>query len=604
MAIESKPEVRKTGAAVPVGKSLFVVDALSWVFAIFLAMVLRYEFDLSAIDWSTHLCFTLAAVLMQLMMGIFLHLYRKGLRHPFGSFEDTLNVSLSVVVVGVLLWIVSLIFGEKWNISRGVMLIAMVFALVMILGVRYFARMRVERMRRPAADSTPALILGGGYIGTNLIQWMMSDPKSPFKPVGVIDDNPDLAWQRVRGVEVLGTFSDIAKVASETGAELLIVAIGDADAALLRRVQDIANKNGLAVKVMPAIDRVVAKGVRGNDLRDLSIEDLLGRQPVETNVSEIAGYLTGKRVLVTGAGGSIGAQLCVEIAKYGPAELIMLDRDETGLQQVLINVAGNGLLDTDAVVLADIREAEAVKELFLDRKPEVVFHAAALKHLPMLERYPDEGWKTNVLGTLHVLQAAEAVNVETFVNISTDKAANPTSVLGHSKRVAEKLTAWFGEYTGKTYLSVRFGNVIGSRGSMLPTFTRLIMEDKPLTVTHPDVTRFFMTIPEACQLVLQAGGIGRSGEVLILDMGEPVSILEIAQRMIAMSGKDIDIVFTGLREGEKMHEELVGDGESEERPFHSKISHAHADSLAPDNLDQQKFMERAGKAINSIKEQN
>ena len=599
MTIESKPELRKTGAMVPVGKSLFIIDALSWVFAVFLAMILRYEFDLSAIDWSTYLWFTFAAVLLQLILGIFLHLYRKGLRHPFGSFEDTLNVSLSVIIVGVALWVVSLIFGETWHISRGIMLIAMVFALVMILGVRYFARMRVERMRRPAADSTPALILGGGYIGTNLIQWMMSDPKSPFKPVGVIDDNPDLAWQRVRGVQVLGTFNDIAKVASETGADLLIVAIGDADAALLRRVQDVANKNGLAVKVMPAIDRVVSKGVRGNDLRDLSIEDLLGRQPVETNVSEIAGYLTGKRVLVTGAGGSIGAQLCVEIAKYGPAELIMLDRDETGLQQVLINVAGNGLLDTDEVVLADIRESEALKELFEDRRPEVVFHAAALKHLPMLERYPDEGWKTNVLGTLHVLQAAEAVGVETFVNISTDKAANPTSVLGHSKRVAEKLTAWFGETTGKTYLSVRFGNVIGSRGSMLPTFTRLIMEDKPLTVTHPDVTRFFMTIPEACQLVLQAGGIGRSGEVLILDMGEPVSILEIAQRMIAMSGKDIDIVFTGLREGEKMHEELVGDGESEERPFHSKISHAHAEALSPENLDKQSFLQRAGKSQKS-----
>lgn len=604
MTTEAKTISQRASASVPVGKTLFIIDALSWILALFLAKILRYEFDLSAIDWSIHVWFTIAAVLLQLVMGIFLHLYRKGLRHPFGSFEDTLNVSLSVVVVGVVLWVVSLIFGEAWHISRGVMLIAMVFALVMILGVRYFARMRVERLRRPAVDSTPALILGGGYIGTNLIQWMMSDPKSPFKPVGVIDDNPDLAWQRVRGVEVLGTFNDIAKVASETGAELLIVAIGDADAVLLRRVQDVANKNGLAVKVMPAIDRVVSKGVRGNDLRDLSIEDLLGRQPVETNVSEIAGYLTGKRVLVTGAGGSIGAQLCVEIAKYGPAELIMLDRDETGLQQVLINVAGNGLLDTDAVVLADIREAEALKTLFLDRKPEVVFHAAALKHLPMLERYPIEGWKTNVLGTLHVLQAAEAVGVETFVNISTDKAANPTSVLGHSKRVAEKLTAWFGEHTGKTYLSVRFGNVIGSRGSMLPTFTRLIMEDKPLTVTHPDVTRFFMTIPEACQLVLQAGGIGRSGEVLILDMGEPVSILEIAQRMIAMSGKDIDIVFTGLREGEKMHEELVGDGESEERPFHSKISHAHADSLAPGNLNQQKFMERAGKATPSIKEQN
>ncbi|MGC2863973.1 polysaccharide biosynthesis protein [Corynebacterium glutamicum] len=595
MAIKDGKADQDFRGSVPVGKVLFLNDALAWVVALFLGVVLRYEFELDAINWVVYVWFAFGAVVLQCVLGLFLHLYQKTLRHPFGSFEDTLNVSISVIVVGVVFWIVSMVLGERLEISRGVMLLVIPLALVMVLSIRYLARMRVDRIRRPSENSTPALILGGGYIGTNLIQWMMSDPKSPFRPVGVIDDNPALAWQRVRGVPVLGTFDDIARVASDTSAELLIVAIGDANSALLRRVQDVANKNGLSVKVMPAIDRVVSKGVRGNDLRDLSIEDLLGRQPVETNVSEIAGYLTGKRVLVTGAGGSIGSQLCTEIAKYGPSELIMLDRDETGLQQVLINVAGNGLLDTDAVVLADIRDADVLKVIFLQRRPEVVFHAAALKHLPMLEQYPDEGWKTNVLGTLNVLAAAENVNVETFVNISTDKAANPTSVLGHSKRVAEKLTAWYGQNTSSKYLSVRFGNVIGSRGSMLPTFTRLIMEDKPLTVTHPDATRFFMTIPEACQLVLQAGGIGRSGEVLILDMGEPVSILEIAQRMIAMSGKDIDIVFTGLREGEKMHEELVGDGETEDRPFHSKISHANAENLAPIALDREVFMKRAGK---------
>src|SRR5699024_10509878 len=359
----------------------------------------------------------------------------------------------------------------------------------------------------------------------------------------------------------------------------LILAISTADSSLIRRIQDIAYRSGLSVKVMHSIGHVVYKGVNGSDLRDLSIEDLLGRQPVETYDSEIANYLIRNKVLLTGAGGSIGSQLCTEISKYGPAELIMLDRDETGLQQALINVHGNGLLDTDAVVLADIREPETLKQIFQERQPEVVFHAAALKHLPMLEQYPEEAWKTNVLGTLHVLQAAEAANVETFVNVSTDKAANPTSALGHSKRVAEKLTGWFGQETGKKYLSVRFGNVIGSRGSMLPTFIRLINEDKPLTVTHPDATRYFMTIPEACQLVLQAGGIGRAGEVLILEMGEPVSILDVAQRMIAMSGKNIEIVYTGLREGEKLHEELVGAGEREDRPFHPKVSHTQVKTL-------------------------
>jgi dTDP-glucose 4,6-dehydratase len=215
----------------------------------------------------------------------------------------------------------------------------------------------------------------------------------------------------------------------------------------------------------------------------------------------------------------------------------------------------------------------------------VVFHAAALKHLPMLEQYPDEAWKTNVLGTLNVLQAARSVGVKTFVNISTDKAANPTSVLGHSKRVAEKLTAWAGGETGLKYLSVRFGNVIGSRGSMLPTFASLIEAGGPLTVTHPDVTRFFMTIPEACQLVVQAGGIGRSSEVLILDMGEQVRIMDVAERMIEMSGKDISIVFTGLRPGEKLHEELIGIHESDERPIHPKISHTSIDPISPARLD-------------------
>ncbi|MEJ6013890.1 nucleoside-diphosphate sugar epimerase/dehydratase [Corynebacterium sp. H127] len=586
----------------PTGKLFYALDSICWIVALFSAIVLRYDFDLSEPNWPAFGWFSLGAVALQLVFGIIFRIYRKGLRSQVGSFEDALSVSIVVGLTGLVLWIATLVTFVNLHFSRGVMVIATAIALLFILAVRYVARLRIESQLRPASDSARAVVLGGGYIGTNLIQWMMNDPKSPFMPVGIIDDDPDLASRKIRGVPVKGKFSDIEQVIKETEAELLIVAIGDADSSLLRKVQDVATANNLSVKVMPPIGQVVAKGVRGNDLRDLSIEDLLGRQPVETNVGEIAGYLKGKRVLVTGAGGSIGAQLCVEIAKYSPSELIMLDRDETGLQQVLINVSGNGLLDTDAVVLGDIREPETMKELFIARRPQVVFHAAALKHLPMLERYPDEGWKTNVLGTRNVLAAAAAVDVETFVNISTDKAANPTSVLGHSKRVAEKLTAWFGLQTGKTYLSVRFGNVIGSRGSMLPTFMRLIQEDKPLTVTHPDATRFFMTIPEACQLVLQAGGIGKTGEVLILDMGEPVNILEIAQRMIKMSGKDVDIVFTGLREGEKLHEELVGLGEVETRPYHSKISHAQATVLDPTNLNYDEFMDRSGKSSNHSEE--
>jgi FlaA1/EpsC-like NDP-sugar epimerase len=220
-----------------------------------------------------------------------------------------------------------------------------------------------------------------------------------------------------------------------------------------------------------------------------------------------------------------------------------------------------------------------------ERRPQVVFHAAALKHVPMLEQYPDEAWKTNVLGTRNVLEAAFAAGVETFVNISTDKAVNPTTVLGHSKQQAERLTASYATRGGGRYLSVRFGNVLGSRGSMVPVFTALIEAGGPLTITHPDITRYFMTIPEACQLVLQAGGIGRPGEVLILDMGEPVKILDVAKQMIRMSGRQIDIVYTGLRPHEKLHEELIGVGEHDERPFHEKISHARVDAIDPAQLD-------------------
>ena len=580
----------------------YATDVFAWMLAIFVAAGLRYDLDFYEVNWYVYAAFVPAAAVLQLLFGFIFHLYTKGSRSRVGEFDDALAVAITAGAVGSILWLSTLIFGLTWGASRSVMLIATPIALVLMLFTSSVTRIVRRRSRMPGPDSTPALVFGGGSVGSNLIRWMMSDPQSPYRPVGVIDDDPNLAKQKIQHVPVLGTSAQIETAAQRTGAEVIIVAITSADAALLRRVQNAADAAGLSVKVMPPIGHVVAYGVRGSDLRDLSIEDLLGRQPVETNVSDIAQYLKGKRVLVTGAGGSIGSQLCTEVAKYRPAELIMLDRDETGLQHALINVHGNGLLDTDAVVLADIRDAETIKEIFLKRRPEVVFHAAALKHLPMLEQYPDEAWKTNVLGTLNVLRAAEAADVGTFVNISTDKAANPTSVLGFSKRVAEKLTAWFGESTGQPFISVRFGNVIGSRGSMLPTFIRLINEDKPLTVTHPDATRFFMTIPEACQLVLQAGGIGKGREVLILDMGEPVNIHAIAKRLITMSGKNIEIVFTGLREGEKLHEDLIGVGESEERPFHRKISHTEVSTLAPKELDRAEFMGLIGNKGSAIRD--
>ncbi len=562
----------------------FVVDAFAWIVAIPLAALIRYEGSGSGIPWVHIGWLILVAILLQLLLGCVFRVYLG--RHPWGSFEGLLDVVATTLMVSGLLWIWTLIFPEIAHVPRSLILIAAPFAMLIMAGARYIWRYAMQQKAVKREGTIPVLLYGAGFVGDSMARTLTTDMRSSMVPVGILDDDPVKRHLKIHGVNVLGTLDNLEAVVAKTGATRVIVTMGEAPAEKMTQLQEMAKTLGLTVLITPSTEQILKQGVTTSDLRHLDIEDLLGRDQVDTDISEIAGYLNGKTVLVTGAGGSIGSQLCVEINKHGPGELILLDRDETGLQGTDIRIKGDGLLDTNEVVLADIRDAQALKDIFNDRKPDVVFHAAALKHLPMLEQYPDEAWKTNVIGTLNVLDAARESGVETLINISTDKAANPTSILGLSKRVAERLTAGAGADCSHRYLSVRFGNVIGSRGSMLPTFRTLIEEGKPLTVTHPDITRYFMTIPEACQLVLQAGAIGRVGEVLILDMGEPVRILDIAQKMIDLSGKPIEIRFTGLREGEKLHEELhnaIEEGE-EVRPFHPLISHAPVAGLGEADL--------------------
>lgn len=569
---------------------LYLLDVLVWVIAIISAQVLRFDFNLFKIDVSSTLLLLAVTALLQLLGGWAFWLYRG--RFGVGTFDEVRALFFNTVSIMVVDVVVVLMLGYAAGIPRSTMIIASPIAFSLMGVTRYLIRFTSERRLKPGATAERTIILGAGYVGTLTVQRLLTDPTADFVPVAMLDDDPLKQNYEVRGVRVAGGLAQLKRVADETGASTVIVCIGLADASLLRHINDLSKAAGVKVLVLPPFERILDNPSAFSDLREMSIEDLIGRHPVRLDLKSIANYLKDARILVTGAGGSIGSELCRQLVNFEPAELIMLDRDETGLQQTQISIHGHGLLDTKDVVLADIRDAAALQRIFDTRQPTVVFHAAALKHLPMLEQYPDEAWKTNVVGTLNVLEASAAVGVQTFVNISTDKAANPTSVLGHSKRVAEKLTAAMSESTGMRYISVRFGNVIGSRGSMLPTFTSLIEAGGPLTITDPEVTRFFMTIPEACQLVIQAGGVGRPGEVLILDMGEPVRILDVAERMIEQSGKDIQIVYTGLRRGEKLHEELVGAGESDERPFHPKISHASVKSLDADRLDRAEWERR------------
>jgi dTDP-glucose 4,6-dehydratase len=357
------------------------------------------------------------------------------------------------------------------------------------------------------------------------------------------------------------------------------------DGEFLTRITKEAERCGLIVKVLPAVDQLLSGDISVDDIRDLTEADLLGRHQIALDLSSIAQYLTGRRVLVTGAGGSIGSELCRQLSKFNPKELMMLDRDESALHEVQLSVTGSAMLDTPDVILCDIRDQIGLEKIFVARRPEVVFHAAALKHLPMLEQYPIEAFKTNVIGTLNVVRACKLVSVTRFVNISTDKAADPISILGYSKRIAEKITSTSTDGQTGVYVSVRFGNVLNSRGSVLTTFREQISRGGPVTVTHPDVTRYFMTIPEAVQLLIQAGALGSQTEVLVLDMGNPVRILDVAQRMIAQSQKNIEIKFSSLRVGEKIDEDRLGAGEDDRRPFHKLISHTNVPMMRIQDIE-------------------
>ncbi|GAB3029982.1 nucleoside-diphosphate sugar epimerase/dehydratase [Parafrigoribacterium mesophilum] len=563
------------------------MDAAAWALAIIGAVLLRYDFDVSQIDWLSVLIACLVAALLQLLLGWRITLY--GGRFVLGSFHEARALALVVGIVGVLLASAQLISASTIHIPRSSAIIAVPLAFVLMGGLRYLQRVYVEGQTRPDSTAQRTLVYGAGYLAKHLVHRMRTDALSPYLPVGLVDDDAFKSRFSIDGVRVLGTGDDLAALVAKTRATALVISIGHADAALIRKISDAGEAAGLRVLVLPLLQEILEGKSRLSDLREVAIEDLIGRNPIDTHVETVADYLTGKRVLVTGAGGSIGSELSRQIAQYDPAELILLDHDETNLQTTEFLILGHGLMETKETVLADIRDEEALEKIFTERRPEVVFHTAALKHLPVLERYPEEGWKTNVLGTLNVLKAAMAIDVQIFVNVSTDKAADPTSVLGYSKRLGEQLTAWAAEQSGRRYLSVRFGNVLGSRGSLLPIVSRMIESGGPVTVTHADATRYFMTIPEASHLVIQAGGIGSPGQVLILDMGEPVRILDIVERMIARSGRDVGITFTGLRDGEKLHEVLMGESETDQRPIHPKISHATVPALEPAKLEQARW---------------
>jgi FlaA1/EpsC-like NDP-sugar epimerase len=554
-------------------------DALAWILGLWAATFLRYELSWAKVDLVGVLWLGLTAAVAQALIGRSLGLYVH--RWRYGTLDEVTAAARTVLFVTPLVLVANLLGGRPLPLSATI--VAGFLALVAMAGGRFLWRIQLDRWTRAHDDGRePVIVFGAGDGGLQIVSAMQRS--GPFHPVGVLDDNPDLANLRVKGVPVLGTRHDMADVATATGASAMVIAIPSATGELVRTLAGLAEDAGIRTLVLPSVGELFGTAPDVGDIRELTEADLLGRREITLDIESVADYLNGRRVLVTGAGGSIGAELCQQINRFAPASLVMLDRDESALQSVQISLEGRGLLDHRSLVVACIRDRDRLEEVFAEHRPEVVFHAAALKHLPLLEMHPDEGWKTNVVGTANVLELAGRHGVDRFVNISTDKAADPTSVLGRTKRLAEQLTSDAGDRYAGTYLSVRFGNVLGSRGSVLPLFRAQIARGGPVTVTHPDVTRYFMTIPEACELVIQSGALGGDGEVMVLDMGEQVRIADLARQLISESERPVEIVYTGLRPGEKLHEDLFAPDEQPEASPHPLMSRVRVPARSPESL--------------------
>ncbi|MFI5494847.1 polysaccharide biosynthesis protein [Actinoplanes sp. NPDC051859] len=577
----------------------WLVDAGAWALGLGAAVFARYDGDLVAAPMTATVAAVAVAVVLHTVIGHQQFLYRG--RYGFGTFEEVRAVFTTALAVVLVLFAIDLAMPAR-PVPLSVTVVGGSVALIAMCAVRYVRRLQHERRLRPdALRGTPVLLFGAGAAGQRLLRSLLQDPNSQYVPVGLIDDDPGKRHLRVNGIAVRGDRNDIAEALASTGARTVIFAVANVDGEIIREVRRRTLDAGASFKVVPSFTELLDGTVSASDVRDVNIADLLGRHQVDTDLDAIAGYLKGKRVLVTGAGGSIGSELCRQLHRFAPAELMMLDRDESALHAVQLSIHGRALLDSPELILADLRDADGIAAIFAERRPQVVFHAAALKHLSLLENHPGEAVKSNVWGTQTVLEASAAVGVERFVNISTDKAANPSSVLGYSKRITERLTAHAATTGDGTYLSVRFGNVLGSRGSVLTAFAAQIAAGGPVTVTDPDVTRYFMTVQEAVQLVIQAAAIGRDGEALVLEMGRPVRIAQVARQMAEQADRPVEIVYTGLRPGEKLHEDLFGEGEEDVRPLHPLISHVAVPALNPYEVQILAPYAESGRIVQSLK---
>lgn len=494
----------------------------------------------------------------------------------YGGTKDYVRVILACAAASVLSGAINLIVFPQFYLKIS-------FCVMLLSSVEYVGFRMAIRAIHNIYNSTPSsgtkrkrmLIVGAGSSATIVMRDMLNNDNLNYQVVGYVDDDPAKRRTRINGAKVLGTRDDIVKLCREKGVDEILIALPSASMQERKKIIEICNETGCKVKILPSIDQIIDQGEMYSKIRNVEIEDLLAREPIKLNNTEIDEYIKNRTILVTGGGGSIGSELCRQIMRFNPKKLVILDIYENNAYDLQMELNRKYPENKPDVVIASVRDMGSLEDLFEEYKPYIVFHAAAHKHVPLMEDSPGEAIKNNVFGTLNVAKCADKYGAKKFVMISTDKAVNPTNVMGATKRICEMIVQNMQLYSKTEFVAVRFGNVLGSNGSVIPLFKRQIENGGPVTVTDKNITRFFMTIPEAAQLVLQAASYAKGGEIFVLDMGEPVKIYDLAKNLIRLSGYtpdvDIKIEFCGLRPGEKLYEELLMNEEGLTNTEHSKI---------------------------------
>ncbi len=588
---------------------LIIADIICINAAYIISFLLRFEFKFeSDIFWGYFAVYannifllTLIKLAIFWMFGLYRSLWR------YAGTEELIRIVMTALTATAAT-IVYLEFSQQM-FPRSIYIYSFILDIVFIGGVRFGYRI-LRELRNPGTlgrmlinilkggrgqDYNKVMVVGAGDAGASIIKDIKQHPEYKKRVVIAVDDNPNKLNQTIAGVKIAGNHTAIKQLARKYGVDEIIIAIPSANKKAIQEIINECNKTRCKMKILPGISDLINERVSISKLRDVDIEDLLGREPVQVNLREISSYLEGKIVLVTGGGGSIGSELCRQIARFKPRKLIALDIYENTIFELSNEIKNTYPGLEFEVVITSVRSRQRLREVFLKYKPHVVFHAAAHKHVPLMEQNPKDAVINNIVGTKNMIDLSDEYAVENFVLISTDKAVNPTNVMGATKRIAEMLLQEKSAHSRTSYSAVRFGNVLGSNGSVIPLFRKQIERGGPVTVTHEDITRYFMTIPEAVQLVIQAGALATGGEIFILDMGEPVRIIDLAENVIRLSGYtpyvDIDIKITGLRPGEKLYEELLLDEEGIEKTAHNKIYVWHP---IPPSSEYSEMLEKEG----------